>query len=152
MMARGRVRLGSFTSSAMLTMPSKPMNANTASRDAVKMPLQMPGSPLSGSISGRRETMSGSNRNPAAITMASPPSSMIVMTPANETDSRMPRAAMAPIASTTAATMTLSGNGTKTPMYPAAPTLMVAAETSDMPMHRKPTRPAARSERKAARA
>src|SRR5436190_349010 len=81
MMARGRVRLGSFTSSAMLTMPSKPMNANTANRDAVKMPLQMPGSPLSGSISGRRETISGSNRNPAAITMASPPSSMIVMTP-----------------------------------------------------------------------
>jgi hypothetical protein len=91
------------------------MKANTASREAVKMPLQTLGSVVRGNISGARVTTPGAKRKPATITMMTPPSSMSVMSPAKETDSGMPRAAMAPMDSTTAAIRTLSGSGTKTP-------------------------------------
>ena len=114
-MARGRLRLGSRTSSAMLTSPSKPRKAKTASKVAPASPAATAGLPIGGTASGRRVTSSGPDQTPAAISSSSPPTSISVMTPANTTDSLMPQAAIAPMASTTSVMRTPSGSGRNTP-------------------------------------
>ena len=149
--ARGNVRSGSRTSSAMLASPSNPMNANTASRTVPTNPATIVES-TGGTISGRRVRIGASDANPAMIKSSKPPISMRTMMPANVIDSFDAAPGNCAHCKNYRDDEHRQWQRHKHRQVAALPMLMAAEDTTAMPTTSKPTATASLSEPKAARA
>ena len=107
--AHGSVFSGAFTSSAMLTSPSKPMNAKNASSVAAKTPDQAAPSPDADHTALTSRKSPRRSQAPINTIVISPTTSISVIMPAIVALVDMPAIAMPPIEASTVKTSSSIG-------------------------------------------